>query len=263
LSNDPLADFNLEANRKLNTLDSINLAHVCADQKVPKFVFASSASVYGMEDDKLSHESDHVYPYSNYAKSKREAEVAFLEMHGLHPVILRKGTVMGVSPRMRFDLVVNTMMKEATQFKKIRLLGGGENWRPLVDIRDVVELYHSIIMMSQDEYDKVSGNIYNVVGENFRISELGLRIGSLLDVPVVPDYSLPRDVRSYRLDGGLAEAKLHFKPQHKLVSTVRDIEGWIRSRSPDFEDPIYYNIKWIKACQRVCNIIGHDYDITQ
>ena len=126
------------------TLDRAGLWFIM--NKIPRFIYASSASVYGSNDSQILNESCHVEPYSNYGKSKKHAEDYILtaSKHGFQPVILRKGTIMGVSPRMRFDLVVNSMVVSAMRFGKIVLYGGGESWRPIVSVDDVVSIYRYV-----------------------------------------------------------------------------------------------------------------------
>ena len=142
LSNDPLANFDAKANDRMNYEDTKDLVDMAIERGVPRFIFASSASVYGLCDDKISKETDEVDPDSNYAKSKRKAELYILEMAAKHkdfrPIIFRKATIGGISPRMRFDLIVNSMVKSAMTVGKIFAFGGGENWRPIIDIDDVV-----------------------------------------------------------------------------------------------------------------------------
>jgi nucleoside-diphosphate-sugar epimerase len=264
LSNDPMADFNPSANSKYNFEDTLTLLGDLIRYEVPRFIFASSASIYGLYDDKLVNEIDQPQPNSAYAQAKVQSENAILsqcENTKTCPIILRKATVMGVSPRMRFDLVVNTMVMTAIRFGKISLYGGGENWRPLVSINDVVRLYSILTEIPFDTYKRLAHEIYNVVQENYRISELGLRIGKMLDVSVIPDYDKSRDKRSYRMDGIKLTSNLGFECEHDLEKTVFNVRRWITQNKPDLDDPIYSNIKWLKNCERVCATIGMKYSL--
>src|SRR4029077_11902716 len=124
-------------------------------------------------------ETAEVHPRAAYATSKHEAEQRILAMAGADfcPVVLRKGTVFGFSPRLRFDLVVNTFVRDALATGTIVLYRGGEMWRPLVDVRDVARAY--IACIGADDAT-VSGQIFNVAACNMRISELGLRVRATL-----------------------------------------------------------------------------------
>lgn len=267
LSNDPLADFDVNANHELNYKDTVKLVDECIKRKIPRFLYASSASVYGMTDDAIVNESSRLNPTSHYAHSKYESE-KYIDHHGFvcsdfRPVIFRKATVMGSSPRMRFDLVVNTMIMNALRFKEIRLTGGGENWRPLIHINDVIQAYTMFINMHDEKYLRCSNNTYNLVHKNYRISELGLWMGHLFgdSVKVKPDYSSEKDVRSYRMSGNKIKMACGFEAELGVSYTFNEIDTWITTNKPNFEDPIFYNIRWIKACERAANIMKIKFDL--
>lgn len=120
LSNDPTAEYNPKANYEMNTLATEKLAKLCKQKGIKRFVFASTCSIYdrGVEDEKediVLDETAEVDPKATYARSKFDAEKILLEMvdDDFCPVILRKSTLYGFSPRMRYDLVVNTFVKDA------------------------------------------------------------------------------------------------------------------------------------------------------
>ena len=115
LSNDPTAEFNPEANWQMNAIATENLGRECIPRGIERYVFASSCSLYDGLPPGMHAEDAPVQPRAAYATSKRYGEERLLELcdKGLCPVILRNGTVYGWSPRMRFDLVVNTFVKDA------------------------------------------------------------------------------------------------------------------------------------------------------
>ena len=139
LSNDPTAEFDPEANWQMNAIATENLGRMCVERGIERYVFASSCSLYDGMPPGMHDETAPIQPRAAYATSKRYGEEKLLELadEGLCPVLLRNGTVYGYSPRMRFDLVVNTFVKDALLNGKLMLHGGGWMWRPLVDIRDV------------------------------------------------------------------------------------------------------------------------------
>src|SRR5262249_11024402 len=158
----------------------LKLAETCLQRGVRRYLFASSCSIYdrGVSidgQDVIQDETFEVDPRAAYSASKHAAEKGLLEMAGdrFCPVILRKGTIFGFSPRMRYDLVVNTFVKDAMKKGHITLHYGGEMWRPLVDVHDVARAY---IACLRAEEDKVAGQIFNLAYRNFRISELALRV---------------------------------------------------------------------------------------
>src|SRR5918999_6086962 len=114
----------------------------------------------------MHHEGAAIEPRGAYATSKRYAEEALLGMvgDGLCPVILRNGTVYGWSPRMRFDLVVNTFVKDALLQERLELHGGGWMWRPLVDVRDAAD---AMLAVLEAPADLAAGEIFNVLHSNY------------------------------------------------------------------------------------------------
>lgn len=264
LSNDPTAEYNPKANYEMNTLATKLSAELCKKVGVKRYVFASSCSIYDVgvreeEKDIVIDENTKVSPRAAYSSSKFEAEKILLSMQDKDfvPVILRKGTIYGFSPRMRYDLVVNTFVKDALTKGYITPYYGGEMWRPLVDIRDVAKAY--ITCIEADE-EKVKGEIFNLVYRNFRISELALRVRSALksmniDIDIKPDYRY-RGVRSYRVAGEKIKAQLGFNPSISIEASVVDMVEKIRENDYlNFEDPIYYNINWMKTLEKADEII--------
>jgi nucleoside-diphosphate-sugar epimerase len=255
LSNDPTAEYNPQANVEMNTTASIALARLAQAQGVRRYIFASSASMYdvGITDDArdvVLDEDSPVAPRAAYSSSKYEAERGLLAMAGKDfcPVILRKGTVYGWSPRMRYDLVVNTFVKDALSTGRITLHYGGEMWRPLVDVRDVARAYITAIEAPDAD---VAGQIFNILSRNFRISELAIRVREALRelgvaVDIYPDFAY-KGIRSYRMSGEKAERVLGFKPKIGVEESVTSMVKEIRHYNyTDWENPRYYNIRWMK-----------------
>ena len=125
----------------MNAVATETLGRNCVDREVERLVFASSCSLYDGMPPGMHDERAPIEPRGAYATSKRYGEQALLGLvdDGLCPVMLRNGTVYGYSPRMRFDLVVNTFVKDALLKGQLSLHGGGWMWRPLVDVRDVAD----------------------------------------------------------------------------------------------------------------------------
>jgi nucleoside-diphosphate-sugar epimerase len=210
--------------------------------------------------DVLLDETSEVNPRAAYSSSKREAEKLLLEMVSdtFCPVILRKGTVYGFSPRMRYDLVVNTFVKSALSTGKMMLHYGGEMWRPLVDVRDVARAY---IAGLEAPEDKVKGEIFNVSFHNVRISELSLRVRAALhetgcDAEIVPDYSY-HGVRSYRVSAAKIQRVLDFKPKVTIEESVKDMVKQIQQYGyTDYDNPRYYNIRWMRLLEEAHKVIS-------
>ncbi len=258
ISNDPTAEFNPAANYEMNTVATEHIAKLAKKAGVRRYLFASTCSIYdqGVEDaeaDLILDETSSVSPRAAYSSSKFEAEQRLLPMTDdtFCPVVLRKGTVYGWSPRMRFDLVVNTFLKDALTRHKITIHYGGEMWRPMVDVRDVARAY--IACLEADE-QKVRGQIFNVIFRNMRISELALRVKGALaahgvDVEIVPDYGYT-GVRNYRVSARKIAAVLDFRPVVTIEESVANALEKLAGTPPsEFEDPRYYNIRWLKLLE--------------
>jgi len=265
LSNDPTAEYNPQANHEMNTLASKKLAELCVANGVSRYIFASSCSIYdrgvGNESrDVLLDEESEVDPRAAYASSKREAEKLLLGMADadLCPVILRKGTIYGFSPRMRYDLVVNTFVKDALSKGVITIHYGGEMWRPLVEVRDVARAY--IACLRADE-GLVKKQIFNLSFHNMRISELALRVREAfrtmdINIDIRSDYGY-RGVRSYRVSAAKIQRVLGFRPKVTIEESVQNMVKQIRAHGyDDFDNPRYYNIRWMRLLEEAQKIIG-------
>jgi nucleoside-diphosphate-sugar epimerase len=241
----------------MNTVATAALARLCKAEGVKRYVLASSCSIYdcGVLDegaDVLQDETAPVAPRAPYSVSKYEAEREILPMagEGFCPVVLRKGTVYGYSPRMRYDLVVNTFVRDALVHRRLTLHHGGEMWRPLVDVRDAAQAYIALV---EAEDAAVRGEVFNLCYRNLRISELALRVQEALrrlgiDVDVRPDYHQGA-VRNYRVSSDKIGRVLNFRPKVSIEESVTDMVQRIRTDRTDLEDPRYYNIRWIQLLE--------------
>jgi nucleoside-diphosphate-sugar epimerase len=232
---------------------------------VRRYIFASSCAIYdrGVGNDardQLLDEDAAVDPRAAYSSSKYEAERLLLEMAGddFCPVILRKGTVYGFSPRMRYDLVVNTFVKDALSRGYITIHYGGEMWRPLVEVRDAARAY--IACLRADEAD-VKAQVFNVSFANFRIAELALRVRETFrslgrEIDIRSDYGY-RGVRSYRVSAAKIQSVLGYKPQVTVEEAVRHMVEQIPAYGyEDYANPRYYNIQWMRLLEEAQSIIA-------
>lgn len=264
LSNDPTAEYNPRANYEMNTIATEKSAKLCKEMGVRRYIFASTCSIYDIgagneEKDIIMDENSKVNPKAAYSRSKYDAEQILLSMadENFCPVILRKGTIYGFSPRMRYDLVVNTFVKDAISKGYITIFFGGEMWRPLIEVRDVAKAY---IKCLQVDEDKIRGQVINISYRNFRISELALRVKESLNeigikTEIKVDYRY-KGVRSYRVSTEKMEKILNLKPTISVEESVKDMVEKIKSYGyTDFDNPIYYNIRWMKLLEEAEKII--------
>jgi nucleoside-diphosphate-sugar epimerase len=255
ISSDPTAEFKPELTYAMNVTGAIRLAHICKEVGVRRYLLASSCSIYdaNVSDDSsdvLLDESSPVTPVSAYARSKFEAEQQLLQLadREFSPVLLRKGTIYGFSPRMRFDLVINTLLKDALSRGCMVLHAGGETWRPVVEVRDAARAY--VACLEADE-TAVAGEIFNVVFANFRVCEMALRIREALrEFDIATDIRAEytqRKARSYRVSGEKLERMLGYRPTVSIEDAVKSTVGGLRRHGfHDLDHSKYYNIRWFE-----------------
>ena len=255
LSNDPTAEYNPEANWQMNAVATERLAEACKRRGVARLVFGSSASLYDGIGPGMFDENTPVAPRGAYSISKRYAEEALIKLTdaGFAPTILRQGTVYGYSTRMRFDLVVNTFLKDAITAKKLFLHGGGWQWRPLVDVSDVARAH---IICLNAPIDVVRGEIFNVMQENYQVRQLAMLVaGSLLLVGrtiELVDAPLPKIVRDYRMTNLKMTQRLDFTPAVTVLESIDDMLKRIPlDNVASLADPRHYNIAWMTVLEEV------------
>jgi nucleoside-diphosphate-sugar epimerase len=266
LSTEPAAEYRPEANQEINFKAAVDLARLAKEKKVRRFIQASSGSIYDVgaghpEKDIMHTEDSPVVPFRIYSITKREAEKHILAMadDSFTPVVLRKGSVYGYSPRMRFDLVVNAFVLNALQTGCLVLHNGGEMWRPLLSIQDAAAAYK---LMLEAPAEKVSAEIFNVTNGNYRISELALRVRHKLgelDIPceLQPDYNY-RNLRSCQASGQKIAQKLAFTPKVTVEETVEDLVQKIRGGAfHEATDPAFHNIRWLDLLEETRTRLGY------
>jgi len=221
------------------------------DKGIERFVFASSCSVYFTYhtplNPPLSKETDSVNPISPYSLSKRAAEQALLELadRRFQPIIFRKGTIYGFSSRMRYDLVLNSFTKDAFSRHRLTVNAGGQIWRPLADIQDVVETYLQALEMP---LDKIGSKIFNVCNENWNIGELAREVQRILKekkgIDVEIDTQPVGITRNYKADNSSLREVFQFTPSRTLEEAIFEMWDNLERSPDDVSDPIYYNDKW-------------------
>jgi nucleoside-diphosphate-sugar epimerase len=250
LSNDPTAEYDPEANWQMNAIATETLAHNCIARDVQRLVFASSCSLYDGLPPGMHDETAPISARGAYASSKRYGEQALqgLVGEGLCPVILRNGTVYGHSPRMRFDLVVNTFVKDALLRGELTLHGGGWMWRPLVDVKDVSD---AMIAAFEAPADLVRGEIFNVLHSNYQIRELAMLVAGSVQLlgrsVTLQETPAPRLTRDYECSNMKLASTLGFQPSQSVVEAIAGILSSIDVEDRTMlSDPRYYNIRWLE-----------------
>jgi nucleoside-diphosphate-sugar epimerase len=255
LSNDPTAEYDPEANWQMNAVATETLGRACAERGIERLVFSSSCSLYDGLPPGMHDETAPVQPRGAYSTSKHYAEEALLGLRsrGLRPVILRNGTVYGLSPRMRFDLAVNTFVKDALVEGRLSLHGGGWMWRPLVDVRDASD---AMIAALEAPAELVEGEIFNVLHSNYQIRELAMLVAGSVQLmgPTVHlvEAPAPALTRDYECSNAKLSQRLGFIPRRPVVEAVADLLAAIDPTDRErLTDPRYYNIRWLQLLREV------------
>jgi len=245
LSNDPMAELSGPHNFIHNTAIPTHIAILAKEAGVKRFIFASSASVYGFTNNEIYNEESIPLTAFPYGMSKLQTERGIFQIadKNFSVVAMRKGTVCGYSPRMRFDLVVNTMFKTAILTKKITINNPALQ-RPILSIRDAVRAY---VFTIRSPYS-VSG-IFNFISENTNLKELGETVQHIvtkeLDIDVELEIFNKPDLRSYQISAAKAEMVLGYIPTFFIKDIVYELVSH-RNEFGDFSDQNYYNIEIFK-----------------
>jgi nucleoside-diphosphate-sugar epimerase len=200
LSNDPLGENNPQVTRGINHLGSVNLARMARQAGVPRFVYASSCSVYGQAVSEWVDEKSPTNPQTAYAECKVRVEndVGPMASRDFCVTFLRNATAYGASPRIRFDIVINDLCALAWTTKRIAMTSDGSPWRPVTHIDDIC-----LAMECALEADPaaINGQVFNVGAdtENYRIREIAEIIASVIPGCEVTVGKNAGDTRSYRV----------------------------------------------------------------
>lgn len=242
LSNDPMAEFSPSQNFVFNGALPSYLAFIAKKASVKRFIYGSSCSVYGYTVNELYDENSPVicgYPYG-ISKLQGERGVLQLEDKNFSVIVLRQGTVCGHSPRMRMDLIVNTMFRFAMTHRKITI-NNPSIWRPILDIRDAIAAYMRAI---QADYS-ISG-VYNIASGNYTVGQVGdmvkHQVEKLTGHRINMEIKNLEDYRNYKVNIGKAKTFLGYHPQHTVIDIVNDLYDH-RNCYGNYEDDMFYNIR--------------------
>lgn len=252
LSNDPLGDLNPNLTYEINHIASVRLAELAKAVGVRRFIFSSSCSNYGAGGEDLLNEESPFNPVTPYGISKVrvEQDVSKLASPTFSPTFLRNATAFGVSPRLRFDLVLNNLVAWAYTTGQVYIKSDGTPWRPIVHIEDISRAFVAVL---HAPLDLVHNKAFNVARneDNYRIRELADIVKETVPGCTI-EYAKDAgpDKRCYRVDASRIAATLpEFKPKwdaRKGAQELLDAYRKVGLKLEDFEGPRYKRIDHIK-----------------
>lgn len=250
VSNDPMAEFSPSENFIQNAACPAYLSYESKRAGVKRFIYASSCSVYGYTVDELYDENSPTtcsYPYG-ISKLQGENGVMQLADNQFSVISLRQGTVCGYSDRMRFDLVVNTMFKNAMLHNEITV-NNPSIWRPIFHIQDACTAYIRAIQAP----DNISG-IFNVASDNYTLGQIGdivsVEMSKLLNKEVKMQINDVKDFRNYKVSIQHAKLTLGFTPTYTVKDIIHDLYQYA-GIIPNMESEKYYNIKVFESLGKI------------
>lgn len=246
LSNDASAEIDPELTRQINEEGGKKLATLAKQAGVTRYVYSSSASVYGSGAHINLNETDQAHPLTAYAMSKVlvENHLRSLAGDGFEPVILRNATVFGLAPRMRFDLAVNIMTLRAYKENVIYVMGQGSQWRPFLHISDVVRAF---IQVLEAPADLVSNETFNVGDDRLNCTIRQVAGMVQHEFPQAKIHIIPEDpdARSYNLDFSKIRGRLGFVAGPTIAGGVSEIKTALENGLKD--TPEMYTVQYYKS----------------
>lgn len=245
ISNDPSFDLDPNLGKSINFDCFEPTVKLASEQKVKRFIFASSSSVYGSKDEDQVTEDLSTEPQTDYAKYKLACEEILLkDKSEMIKSIVRPSTLCGYSDRQRFDLSINIFTNQALNEKKITVFGGSQ-MRPALHIQDMIDFY---LLLLKEKKEKINNRAFNISKENFTILDIATRVRNIVDKNIEIDVKDVVDNRNYKISSERAKNELNFIPKYEIEHAVRElIEA---NKENKFTDPLnnslYYNIKKMK-----------------
>jgi nucleoside-diphosphate-sugar epimerase len=247
LSNDPVGALEPEKTYQINHLGRARVAKLSKEMGVKQYILASSASVYGQQKDAVDEKSI-VNPITDYSKANRKAEEDVLKLNDVDfcVTVLRFSSVYGSSPRMRFDISVNSMVLEMYRNQKI-VVRGKNNSRPFIHIKDAVKAYQKAIDASKNS---ISGQIFNVGSDeqNFKMGDIAENIIKATGQKCDLELGDTNDHRSYITSFKKIKDELGFNPSFSINDGVNEIYNALATNQLDYSTKTI-TLEWYKHIQ--------------
>ena len=251
LSNDPIGNLNEDWTEDINHRATVRLATLAKAASVRRFLFSSSCIMYGMSSLETADEDSPLQPQTTYARSKVASEEALrgLADDRFHPTYMRNGTVYGLSPRMRFDTVLNNLVAQAITTGRVVVLSDGTPWRPVVHVEDIARSFHHVL---EAPVDAISDESFNNGSDemNFRVLELAHIAASVVDgAEVVVKSEAGADQRTYRADfSKFARTFPEFRWKWNAVDGARQLADGLRAlglTKDDLDGNRFVRLRWL------------------
>lgn len=251
ISNDPSFLLNSKLSREVNFDSFRNLSKIIKKFNVSRFIFASTASVYGLSKSPKVTEKHKLKPITLYNKYKAECEKVFLNEFpkNIEKCILRPSTVCGLSPAMRFDVSVNILTNYACNKNFIKVFGGNQT-RPNIHIDDMIRLYLKLALMR--DFSKADGQIFNAGFENLSIITIAKMVKSIVEkifnkkIRILKEKT--NDKRSYRVNSDKIKKILGFHPKKGVNDAINEMAKEFKANKlkDSFTNINYFKIKKLK-----------------
>jgi len=243
ISNDPSFELNPQLGQSIN-LDAFEpMVQISKKEKIKRFIYASSSSVYGLKSEKNVTEDVSLEPLTDYSKFKVECEKILKPFNSedFTTVTIRPATVCGYSRRQRLDVVVNILTNLAFNKREISIFGG-KQLRPNIHIDDMVRSY---ILMLEAKKNDISGEVYNVGYDNLSIENIATKVKNIIGEDVKLKTTPTDDNRSYHISSSKIQKQLDFSPKFGVEDAIRDLKlAFEKKLLPNsLSDDVYFNIK--------------------
>lgn len=236
IANDPMTLLKENTSWEISLIGTMRILNYCINNKVKKFIYASSGSVYGIKKEERVHEELDLKPISLYNKIKMTTERLVLSYSNkIKTTIIRPATVCGLSPRLRLDLTVNALTYNALNKKKIYVHGGSQ-LRPNIHIKDLIRLY---IFCTK----KNMQGIFNAGFENLSVLEIAKTVSKKINCEIIVQKKKV-DLRSYKIDSSKI-LKKGFKPIYTINDAIDEISECYKKNNLKISKK-NFSINWLK-----------------
>ncbi|HSJ27009.1 MAG TPA: SDR family oxidoreductase [Acidimicrobiia bacterium] len=253
LSNDPIGNLDETWTKEINDQGSVRLAEMAREAGVARFLFSSSCIMYGMSSTADVDETSPLDPQTEYARSKVTAEegIRRLASDTFSPVFLRNGTIYGVSPRMRFDTVLNSLVGAAVTTGKVVVRGDGSPWRPVVHVDDVARAFVHVLdaptsVIHAEAFNVGANSLNHTVRE---LAEFAMEAVPGSELEVLAEASADR--RTYKADfSKFARCFPNFEWRWDARAGAQELAAVLRGLdlTPEqFDGPRYVRLRWLNS----------------